>query len=292
MKTKVVTFIIQLPILLTFIIMCNQAFAWTHSATFENGLTGSDGFSGIGSTVQRVQEIAHTGNYSARIYFPRGDRCWDSSLTCGAIFNAFHSPVSVGDELWTRMYVYFPSGWDWGDIQGNGNWRKIMRYTIGSRGNISTVGLWNGDTSAEILGNTEAGNYYPYEDQFTGSNYPVGQWFALEQYVRFGTTDDTTSHRIWLNGRLVFDSGSITRDNPALGSTSDTCTRVLFFTYWNGAVRTNQSAYIDDIVITTDRPSGRDAHGNPMIGLISSSNPSTPGPTTVSNPTNLKIISP
>ncbi len=295
MRRNTLTLSYLIPILLTFIFICTNAMAWTRNLTFENGLTGSDGFSGVGATVDRSQTQAHGGNYSARVYFPAGDRCWDSALTCGTIFNSFPETVGDGDELWTRVYMYFPNGWDWGDQDGNGQWRKILRYTIGSRGNISAGGLWSGGSTAEVLGNTEAGNYYSYNDQFTGKNFPVGRWFSLEMYVKFGTTDATTKHRVWLDGNLVFDSTNFGTNNPVLGSSSDRCTRILFFTYWNGRVRTSQYAYLDDIVMTSDTPSARDSQGNPMIGTGSSSGggsgSTNPPSTTVEAPKNLRIIS-
>ncbi len=289
-----------IPILLTFIFICTNAMAWTRTLTFENGLTGSDGFSGVGSTVDRSQTYVHSGNYSARVFFPAGDRCWDSALTCGAIFNSFPESVGDGDELWTRAYMYYPSGWDWGDRDGNGNYRKILRYTIGTRGNLSTIGYWDGGSDADILGNTEAGNYYSWSAQFTGSKFPVGRWHSIEMYVKFGTTDATTTQRLWLDGNLIFDSSTLSSNNPALGSSSDQLTRLLFFTYWNGGVRTSQYAYVDDIVITSDTPSARDSQGNPMIGTGSFSSDSgsssggdstTDTQTTIEAPQNLRIIS-
>ena len=301
MKRNILTLSYLIPILLTFIFICTNALAWTRNLTFESGISGSDGFSGAGSTVDRSQSQVHSGNYAARVYFRAGDRCWDSALTCGAIFNSFPERVGDGDEMWTRVYAYFPNGWDWGDQSGKGNWRKFLRYTIGTRGNISIQGVWDGGSNAQILGNTEAGNYYSYNAQFTGKNFPIGRWFSLEMYVRFGTTDATTTHRLWLDGELIFDSSNDSTNNPVLGSSSDTCTRILFFTYWNDAVRTSQYAYLDDILITTDTPSNRDSKGNPMIGpgnFSSSSNSGdnttttdTPQATTVETPKNLRIIS-
>lgn len=293
MKRSIKRFVIPLPFLLFLVFFSKNAFSWTHTASFEDDIVGSDGFSFVGTTVDRVYGIAHSGNYSSRIFFPKGDRCWDSCLTCGAGFNDFSTAVGNGDELWTRMYIYLSEGWDWGDQAGDGNWRKILRYTIGTRGNISIGGYWRGSTTAELLGNTEAGNYYSYYDQFTDFNFPApGQWFCLEQHVKFGTTDATTVHHIWLNGKLIFDSSNINRDNPALGSSSDTCTRILFFTYWNGALRTSQYAYIDDILITTDRPSKTDSHGNPMIGPSPSDYPDK-GPdvtVTIEPPENVRVV--
>jgi len=251
---------------ITFSLSTEHLYAWTKHLDFEEGITGTEGFSFIGSTVSQTKALSHSGSYSAQILFAAGDRCWDDQLTCGAGFNDFPTTVGIGTELWTRVYFYFPSDFDWGDNDRQG-WRKILRYTIGSRGNISIGGFWgNSGNECEIIGNTEAGNHYTYYDQFSGINFPAGQWHSVEQYVKFGTTDETTRHMIWLNGDLIFDSINFVTNNPVLGSSSDILTRILFFSYWNGGVRISQNAYIDNIIITSETPAQRDAKGNPMIG--------------------------
>ncbi len=270
-QTKAFPFITQLNILLmlVFIIPC-VAHAWTQKLDFEKGIKGTDGFGFIGTTVTQSNTISEKGKYSAKFHFPAGDTCWDKTLTCGAFAPIPNSKNTLGlnSELWTRAYYYFPVGWDWGDQDGAGSWRKILRYQIANRGRIEIGGVWPGGTAtnAEIVGNTEAGNHYSYYDQFTHINFPIGRWFAIEQYVKFGMTDATTRHMIWLDGKLIFDSKNLSTDNPAFGSADDKCNAIMFFTYWNGKVRTTQDAYIDNIIITTDKPNGRDAQGNPMIG--------------------------
>lgn len=245
--------------------------AWTQVTDFELGISAADGFGYTGTTVTQTNTISQNGTYSAKVHFPAGDTCWDATLTCGA-FLKMPTHVGVGQELWTRAYMYFPAGWDWGDQSGGGLWRKIMRYQImtptGGRGNIEVGGVWPGGSStvSEIVGNTEAGNNYGFYDQFTGVNFPVGRWISVEQYVKFGTTDATTRHMIWLDGERIFDSLNFPSNNPVLGSVDDKCAGVLLFTYWNGKVRTTQDAYLDNIISTTDTPAATDAYGQPMIG--------------------------
>jgi len=256
-----------LHILLLLLSIPYAANAWEQKLDFELGINKSDGFGYTGTTVTQSNTISQKGAYSAKVHFPAGDTCWDSTLTCGA-FLKMPSQVGVNEELWTRAYIYFPVGWDWGDQDGNGQWRKILRYQVAGRGRISIQNVWPGgpSTISEIVGNTEAGNNYDYYSQFTHNSLPIGRWFAIEQYVKFGTTDATTRHIIWLDGNLIFDSKNIPTNNPAFGTSSDKCDAVFLFTYWNGKVRTTQDAYIDNVIMTTDQPSGRDIHGNPMIG--------------------------
>ena len=245
----------------------NSAGAWTQNITFEGGIGASDGISFAGSTFTQSAESSQSGIYSAKVHFPAGDTCYDPSLTCGA-YLAMPSSVGNGGELWTRVYMYFPAGWDWGDQDGTGQWRKLLRYQVDGRGRIGVGGVWPGGaaTTCEIVGNTEAGNNYTYASQFTGVNFPVGRWIAVEQYVKLGTTDETSRQLIWLDGILIFDNKDIPSDNPFLGSESDIISTVMIFTYWNGKVRTAQDAFVDNIIMTTDTPSHVDASGNKMIG--------------------------
>jgi hypothetical protein len=185
----------------------------------------------------------------------------------------------------------FPTGFDWGDQDGRGFFRKILRFRVPSRGYQSVIGMWSGQ-QAEVLVNTEVGGAYTL---YSGSYFKpeTNKWYCVEQYVKFSAAQGI--HRVWIDGKLVGENKSY----PTLGQAADVCDAVFFFTYWNGAVRTSQYAYIDDVVITTDRPAGRDAAGNAMIGPSGSASflitpapsPDTPA-STPATPKNLKIVSP
>lgn len=79
-------------------------------------------------------------------------------------------------------------------------------------------------------------------------------------YVRLSTTQPL--FRIWKNGTLVIEDAT----TPTLGSSSDQADFSYVFTYWNGGSPQDQTAFVDELVYTTSRPSQHDASGNPMIG--------------------------
>ena len=253
---------------------CPEAMSWTRNMNFESGgVTGSDGFGCAGTTVYWDSSVVQSGTHSARFYHEQGSHCWDAELTCGAMYGSFPESVLCGDELWTRAYYYYPAGWDWGSLDGNAE-KKILRFGLRTAeggyagGMVSIIGYWNQPNDGEIYASNEPGGY-GWPNNFTGVNFPIGRWICLEQYVLFGTTNETARHIIWLDETRVFDSADLpeTCNKKTMLNVTDHCNNILFFTHWNGRVRTSQNAYIDNVVITTDRPSKKDAQGNPMIGL-------------------------
>lgn len=255
---------------------CSEAMSWTRNMDFESGLTGADGFTAAGTTVYWDSSEAQSGSHSARIHFVQGSSCWgEDPLSCGAAYNDFPADVLNGDALWTRAYYYFPAGWDWGDQSGGSSpYRKILRFGLLTSeggyggGYVGVIAYWNEPNDGEFLGGNELGNY-GYANQFIGVNFPIGEWFCLEQYVLFGTTNETARLIIWLNETKVFDSADLSNavDKKTMLDVTDHCGLIYFFTAWNGYVRTSQDAYIDNVVVTTDQPSKKDAGGFPMIGL-------------------------
>ena len=159
--------------------------AWTEKVNFENGtVDGADGFSGfVGSEVYINTNLNYVQNgaYSVRVHFLAGDRCWDSSLTCGA-----HQSIETlgnGEELWIRAYYYFPPGFNW-DSQGSDVWRKILRYMVSGAGNTGLMCIRESSSRCEIMGSTEASTYYSYNDQKTGQYLEAGNWYCIENYTK------------------------------------------------------------------------------------------------------------
>ena len=241
--------------------------AWTEKVNFENGtVDGADGFSGfVGSGVYINTNLNYVQNgaYSVRVHFLAGDRCWDSSLTCGA-----HQSIETlgnGEELWIRAYYYFPPGFNW-DSQGSDVWRKILRYMVSGAGNTGLMCIRESSSRCEIMGSTEASTYYSYNDQKTGQYLEAGNWYCIENYTKLSTSVEQTEHKIWINGTKIFDFGDFRSDDPTLPSPDSVVNTIRFFTYWNDAVSVTQNAYIDNIIITNELPAQQDTEGNPMIG--------------------------
>jgi len=85
-------------------------------------------------------------------------------------------------------------------------------------------------------------------------------------YVRFDSKPVSQGGeaiiRMWKNGDLLKE----VRDGITLKRSDAHSQRTLIFTWWAEGAPQSQHAYIDDLVLTTERPNVRDAQGNPMIG--------------------------
>ena len=91
----------------------------------------------------------------------------------------------------------------------------------------------------------------------------TGNWYALEMYVKFSSKPGQGIYRIWEDGNLIFED----KDTATFRNPTDVSTYVLIGNYWNGSGPKIQAPYVDDVVITNQKPSRIDANGNPMIGL-------------------------
>ena len=125
-----------------------------------------------------------------------------------------------------------------------------MRFRVTNEGYI-TIDTYD---SGEVLSNTEIGS--PLYTHYTGSYLSPNSdhWYCIEQYVKFSTDPSQAIHRVWIDGVLVDE----VLNHATLNSSTDVCNSVYFFTYWNMRVAQSQYAYIDDLVITTDRPASKD----------------------------------
>ncbi len=227
-----------------------EVFAWTRTATFESGTSGkrasgTSGFDYAGPPVTYSVDTAAVGSKSAKFVWNAGS---DGSAQTGEIE---YASVGVGGELWARAYFYFKSPWSWTSRPVV----KIFRgaqITSGGR-NVGYLSVF-ADSSGSILLSNEPGDV----QTATGATWSTDKWQCVEMYVKLGSPG---IFRIWKDGVLVYED---TTHNTASGSQATT--RALFGSYWNGGVPKNQTEYIDDVVITTDRPSQQDSHGNYMIG--------------------------
>lgn len=246
--------------------------AWTvqHDFESEGDLVGSellgsqidlslfDGFSG--TTYSDVQSVS--GDLSARMSITGGSDGWGE---WGAVIS-HPSELTRYDELWYRVHAYFPSGFSY---QAD-PWLKFLRvHTLTAGGNNIGYVDWyvNNDPSDPspyrwiYEGQQLWQTFGTYDDRIR-----FGQWATYEMYVKFDTVPASQGGealvRVWKNGKLLRE---IT-DGVTLAQSDAYSHRSLIFTYWNGGAPQTQHMYIDDVVLTSDEPSARDAQGNPMIG--------------------------
>ena len=226
------------------------AAAWTKSRDFEGGLIGQEaqgsmGFDDAGGLTLYSNEVVNSGQRSAKFIWNKGDTGF---VNCRGE-HYYVSEVGEGQELWIRAYYYFKSPWSWTAAPFN----KIMRIHVRNTAYLSVLS----DAWGQIVGNSEVvdRNYY------SGRTFDTDRWQSIEMYVKISGSQGIL--RVWKDGVLIIEdktSATTRNGNNAIFS--------YFMSYWNGGCPENQVMYMDDVVMTTDMPSARDAAGNPMIGPI------------------------
>lgn len=225
-----------------------QAFAWTRAATFEDGSNGSfaegsSGFDGAGSQTFYSATYANSGSKAAKMHWTAGA---EGFATQHGEFN--YAAVNSGSEIWTRGYFYFPAGFNF-TAQPVSKFMRVRTPTGYNSVFFNTDGTGNG----KLVLSNEPGNY---QLDLPNSYMSRGAWHCVEMYVKLGSSGRI---RIWLDGVLKGDD---------VRNTGTSSNQIFVMTNWNGGSPATQDQYMDDFVITTDTPSGRDAAGNPMIGPI------------------------
>jgi hypothetical protein len=246
-----------------------QASAWTLSADFEKGTVGqrAQGASGWDfagtSTFFSSAQAAH-GTKSAAINWSAGSEGYGASH---GEWDGSYPSIPNGGEFWARAYMYFPTNWKW-------NCSPVIKVLRGIQQGGGYMSIFAGPSGEIILSNE------PAQVQIsTSTKFSLGQWQCIEMYVKLGSPG---IFRIWKDGVLVIENTA---------STSGSGNRALFMTNWNGGSPQAQTQYMDDVVITTDRPSQVDIKGNPMIGPIggTSDSTTTTTPTVVTPPAALRV---
>lgn len=246
-----------------------QAFAWTtRPMSFEGSSVGAlaqggNGFDGAGSSTLYSNVRANGGSMSAVMNWVKGNEGW--LTTMGHI--DFPASVGNGGEVWIRGYFYFGPTWSWASNSGTYSNIKILRAISDAGGMNSIIS----DSNGAILLSDESAGIMPMGSQ----GLDIGRWQCLELYVKASSTSSGTA-RIWKDGVLVAE---FTGYNTLAGS-GNVLTGVQLMGVWNNGVGNNQTQYLDNFLVTTDTPSQRDSHGNPMIGPINgTSNATLPNPT-------------
>lgn len=257
------------------------ASAWTVKADFEGGPIGGnaqspnpDAFHGTAGDSKYVSSPVNTGAQAGSVSVQGGTEGFGS---WGGGFN-FPAELHTGDEVWFRVYVYYPSGWSF-DCGGCTQGMKFMRIHTASAG-----GANEGYEDVLIKGGTTGGLIEASCYEIDGTNchtnnnngallhglgtpVPRDKWQAFEQYVKFSSVAGQGIYRLWQDGVLIFeDTKTVTLRSPT--SKSDF---IYLYTYWNNGAPKTQTSYVDSIVITSDTPAQKDAKGNPYIGLVTGS---------------------
>lgn len=140
------------------------------------------------------------------------------------------------------------------------------------------------------------GGYAPYQFIFEGAQqwyragkaedfFQLGKWNTIEYQIRLDDKKKSQGGnslvRIWYNGKLVGE----TTERQTLQRPDSYVESLYLFTYWdNNGAHKSQKLYVDDLVVTSDKPSSRDANGNPFIGVGNGSQVSQPSNVPASPP--------
>lgn len=238
-----------LIVIIVCMMVSNNAAAWTISKNAEGGsngsvATGSYGFS-YSNGLTFSTDMAHGGSMSYKTTFQASEETNGASIESGG------QTVAEGGEVWWRNYYYFPSGFDFSCSPVI----KVLRFLTTQNGHLSVFSGSNG----EIIMSNE-----PTDHQAdSGAYFTTGAWQCIEFYIRASSTAGQGIFRIWKNGILIYNNTTY----PTLAASGNSITDVFrIWTNWNGGSPVNQVAYMDDMVITNERPTNQDVAGNYMIG--------------------------
>lgn len=235
----------------------SPASAWRITDTFEDGTTGQicddTGASYSGTSTVYSTTRAHSGTKSCRMTWTTGLNGWN---VCHLEYD-YPSNITNGGEVWVRAYVWFDTGWAW-----NSAYTKIIR-TVSMGTDSGRIGMGEKSNyfylSNEI--NPDYSSYTASPQQLTSAT-TTGQWVCLETYIKAGVGNGIV--RQWKNGILFAEQ----LNANTIGGTGGTLGLTSFMDTWNSpGSPQNQVQYWDDVVITNETPTNRDARGNPMIGL-------------------------
>lgn len=266
-----------LALLFTLALFSTQSQAWTINANFEAGspgdkAQGSSGFGGAFSNSIYTNKVVHSGTKAAQLSIASGSQGWGE---WGGTFS-FPAKLKEGNELWFRVYAYFPSGFN---FKTTGAALKMMRTHTASSGgkNEGYIDLLLSNSGHSIVVGSEViSDWYNNNADWKSLGGPVttGKWHAFETYVKFSSKPGQGITRVWQNGKLIKED----KKTATLRSSSSVSDFIYLFTYWNGGSPKAQTAYVDDIAITTSRPENRDANGNAFVGLGKTNSAATPPP--------------
>jgi hypothetical protein len=250
-------------------------FAWTVNMNFDNSLLGSvGGFTDAAGLTKVTSALAYSGSKSAELNITAGCYCYG---TWGGLI-AHPTLLKKGDQVWFRVRTYMPIGFNY-DSSGEGSHLKFLRiHTQSALGSNEGYNDWYINPKGSATSHKFIFEGEQVWDQFASSAYaPVlGKWETYEFYVKLDNVSvsngGTARVRVWKDGVLLKD---IT-NRKTLASATSVSDRTHLFTYWNGGSPATQKMYVDDIVLTSDTPAGRDAKGNPYVGAGSATGSGSP----------------
>lgn len=265
----------------------NSALAWRLDLNFNNGEVGKAAdrspavFGSAGGVIYTTAK-SFEGGKGVEMNINAGDTGFG---VWGGIIG-HPSALKKGDQIWFRVRTYMPSGFNY-DSNGEGGHLKFLRiHTQSAGGENEGYNDWyinprGTDISHKFIFEGEQMWYDMVPTSFQ-PQYDV--WESYEFYVKLDDVPVSKGGqgrvRAWKNGKLLAD---IT-NRKTLYSPSSVSDRTHMFTYWNGGSPKTQKMYVDDVVLTSDQPSHRDANGFYCVGTEETATGQSPSQTNTSSP--------
>lgn len=235
------------------------------------------------------------GKQSCKFSIKQGSEGWPSTggpLEWGGIFS-FPAKVPVGGEVWARVSMWVPTTFP---ISTNTGMLKFLRMHTGiSTRGTGCIDFLMGDQSTPIWDAVARKDAYPpFVSNFEGApgntmigttaeSVAKGKWETYEIYVKVdsvaASNGGTSILRVWKNNNLI---ANLKNQVTAVDKTGYVDS-LYMFTYWNGNAPSDAYVYMDDLIMTSDKPSNVDANGYPFIGgaLVDGAAPPSPPVLTV-----------
>lgn len=231
-----------------------------------NGSLASGSTAFIAPESRTIFSNAITGPYGEPIVCRTGFTAQDQGAFGGQLWGGSLS-VSDGDDLWIRVWDYFPSTWNFGyspNNPTNDGWlaTKWFRYFFSSGGD----NCWQTAGAGNLWGLTceSGGNFnldYPTAG-ITAPTLPRNQWICRDYHVRHHNNASLGFIRAWQDGVFI---GQINGTTKAAGAVN--ITQFLVGNYYNGGAPGAQVYYMANIIVTTQTPDAVDSGGRPLIGM-------------------------
>ena len=201
--------------------------------------------------------------------------------------------VPVGETVWQRIYLYFPTTYSFGYMYSGGDSAELSACGLGTGDdgnatrkflvfspNSGTARIYlNYSCSRRQISQPSDARLWLFVEANTAGNVnaecaiPLGRWFALQFAVKVAT-NNTGWARAWLDDELILESTGI----QTIAGSASAVTEWGIGDYWNGypwfdGEADRDSFYVDDVVVASTAsgygaPTGEDASGNAYISPL------------------------